>query len=144
MPNVAAAGGRPAENGATPGSESLYLSALGWRNASFAQLAGGASAFTAGGRFTTRNRCSHRGDRYYSDYSIRPIRRGRRAAAAPRPATPPPPRPVARGSASAGFFATASTRPVCDLYYGLKEDYQRRRRGRRAVAERPREVSCIM
>ena len=25
MPNVAAAGGRPAENGATPGSESLYL-----------------------------------------------------------------------------------------------------------------------
>ena len=26
MPNLAAAGGRPAENGATPGSESLYLS----------------------------------------------------------------------------------------------------------------------
>ena len=40
------------------------------------------------------------------------FRRGRRAAAAPRPATPPPPRPVARGSASAGFFATASTRPA--------------------------------
>ena len=66
MPNVAAAGGRPAENGA---------------------------------------------------------RRGRRAAAAPWPATPPPPRTVARlglcgflrdGVDSAGF---------CDLYYGLKEDY---------------------
>ena len=40
------------------------------------------------------------------------FRRGRRAAAAPRPATPPSPRPVARGSASAGLFATASTRPA--------------------------------
>ena len=30
MPNVAAAGGRPAENGATPGSESLYL----WKSTS--------------------------------------------------------------------------------------------------------------
>ena len=30
MPNVAAAGGRPAENGATPGSESSRRRRLGW------------------------------------------------------------------------------------------------------------------
>ena len=51
-------------------------------------------------------------------------RRGRRAAAAPRPATPPPPRPFARGLGLCGFLRDGvDSAGFCDLYYGLKEDY---------------------
>ena len=48
------------------------------------------------------------------------FRRGRRAAAAPRPATPPPPRPVARGLGLCGFLRDGvDSAGFCDLYCGL-------------------------
>ena len=90
MPNLAAAGGRPAENGATPGSESLYLS----RGAVACDAAASADSCSA-----------------------RPLRVSSRRRRLGR-----------------------LLRPLLRAQGGL----QRRRRGRRAVAERAREVSCIV
>ena len=79
---------------------------------------------SAGGRFTTRNRCSHRRHRYYSDYSIRPIQarppRSRGASACDA---------AVSAASCSGLGLCGSLRDgvdsagFCDLYYGLKEDY---------------------
>ena len=88
-----------------------------------------------GARFTTRDRCSHRRDRYYSDYSIRPIQarppRSRGAAACDAAASAA----SCSGLGLCGFLRDGvDSAGFCDLYYGLKEDYS----GGDAAGERSR------
>ena len=74
--------------------------------------------------FHDRNRCSHRRDRYYSDYFIRPIQarppRSRGAAACDAAASAA----SCSGLGLCGFLRDGvDSAGFCDLYYGLKEDY---------------------
>ena len=74
------------------------------------------------GRWPARG--ERRGDRYYSDYSIRPIQarppRSRGAAACDAAASAA----SCSGLGLCGFLRDGvDSAGFCDLYYGLKEDY---------------------